>query len=869
MRRWLEKLRGRDLDRDLREEMQFHMEMRAAEYEGEGMSPEDSAAAAHKRFGSTSIVHEDARRMHLGPVAATLETLGREICFAFRSLRRAPAFTLTAVLALTLGLGAATSVFSVVDRILFRALPYGNGDRLVSVGVRAPLAEHAFLLGGDYSEWKDEHSAFDGLTAARDAFDCDVTESNPVRLTCGAVASNFLPLFGVELVAGRNFRPEEDQPNAPGSVILSYRLWRERYAADPKIAGRRMQLNGEAAMIAGVLPESFEFPSLAPVDLLVPMQLNEAVERKRQAVSMVNAFGKLRPNATVPQAVAALQPFFANFLSTITPSFRKEVRLEVLPLNDLMRRNARTAGWALFGAVLAVLLIAWTNVANLWLARGASRSQETAIRAALGAGAPRLFLHHAAELTLVAAAGWVGGLVTAVALLAMFRKAAPAGIIGLQHATLDPRILLFSGAVLVASVLAFPLLPRPPLKQAGNARIAGRRMWLRNTLVTAQLAISVFLLAGAGLLIHTVRELGSVQFGVRTEKAVAASAVLGPQRYRTAADRYAFVERLEASLRRLPGVSAVAIADELPPLTAGIGVMYRSISVDGRPPSNQGPGGTVDLRHITPEYFRALGIPLLRGRSFVQADMNSAAGVAILSERLERRLFPDEDAVGHSIKPAGWPRAYAIVGVAADVKNDGLTAEDAPELYLPYDSTQGAPRFVSAVVRSEAKPSLIARLMADEIRAIDPTLPATAGPFEDRIARLNARPRFNAALLSLFAGIGILLAALGVYGVLAFLVSQRVREIGVRMALGATRGRIVRWVLSYAMSWTAAGIALGAAGSFIAARHFRSMLYGVTPQDPWTFSLVLVLLAAVSALAAWVPARRAATLDPVATLRHE
>ena len=870
MRRWLEKLRRRDLDRDLREEMQFHMEMRAAEYEGDGMSPADSAAAAHKRFGSTSIVHEDARRMHLGPLASTLETLGREICFAFRSLRRAPAFTVTAVLALTLGLGGATAVFSVVDRILFRALPYENGGRLVSVGVRAPLADHAFLLGGDYSEWKDERSAFDGLTAARDAFDCDVTENNPLRLTCGAVASSFLPLFGVEPVAGRNFRPEDDQPNAPGSVILSYHLWRERYGSDPKIAGRRMQLNGKPATIVGVLPESFEFPSLAPVDLLVPMQLNEAVERKRQAVSMVNAFGRLRPGATVPQATTALQPFFANFLSTITPSFRKEVRLEILPLNDLMRRNTRTAGWALFGAVLAVLLIAWTNVANLWLARGASRSHETAIRAALGAGAPRLFLHHAAELTLVAAAGWLGGLVTAGTLLSIFRRAAPAGIIGLKHATLDPRILLFSAAVLVVSVLAFPLLPKPPLKQAGGARIAGGRgMWLRNTLVTAQLAISVFLLAGAGLLIHTLRELGSVQFGVRTGSAVAASAVLGQQRYRTAADRYAFVERLETSLRRLPGVSAVAVADELPPLTAGIGIMYRSISVDGRPPSNQGPGGTVNLRHITPEYFRALGIPFLRGRSFVQADMNSAAGVVILSERLGRRLFPNGDAVGHSIKPAGWPRAYAIVGVAADVKNAGLTAEDAPELYLPYDSTQGAPRFVSAVVRSEAKPSLIARLMADEIRAIDPTLPAVAGPFEDRIARLNARPRFDAALLSLFAGIGILLAALGVYGVLAFMVSQRVREIGVRMALGATRGRIVTWILSYAMSWAAAGIALGAAGAFVAARYFRSMLYGVTPQDPWTFSLVLLLLAAVSALAAWVPARRAATLDPAGTLRHE
>jgi hypothetical protein len=275
------------------------------------------------------------------------------------------------------------------------------------------------------------------------------------------------------------------------------------------------------------------------------------------------------------------------------------------------------------------------------------------------------------------------------------------------------------------------------------------------------------------------------------------------------------------------------------------------------------------LRHITPEYFRALGIEMVRGRPFTAAEMNSATSAVILSERLARRLFRDQYPVGHSIQPKGFPNAYAVVGVAADVKNAGLTADDAPELYLPYDSTRGTPRFVSAVVRSAAKPALIARLMGDEIRAIDPELPVTVGPFDDRIARLNARPRFNAAVLSMFAGIGVLLAALGVYGVLAFLVTQRVREIGVRMALGATRRRIAAWILSYVMSWTAVGLALGAAGAFAAARQFRSMLYEVAPADPWTLALVVILLASVSAIAAYVPARRAATLDPATTLRHD
>jgi predicted permease len=363
--------------------------------------------------------------------------------------------------------------------------------------------------------------------------------------------------------------------------------------------------------------------------------------------------------------------------------------------------------------------------------------------------------------------------------------------------------------------------------------------------------------------------LGNIQLGVRADGAVTASAVLGQHHFRSSAERYAFVQRLEGGLRRLPGVSSVAIADEIPPLAAGVPFMYSSIAVDGRPQLGQGPGGMVNERHITPQYFAAFGIPILQGRPFAASEMDSTQGAAILSERLARRLFPSEDAIGHTVKPTGWPKTYTVVGVAANVKNAGLIAEDAPEMYVPFDSAQGTSRFVSAIVRSAASSSLIARLVSDEIRAIDPTLPVTVEPFDSRIARLNQRARFNAALLAFFALIGLLLASLGVYGVLAFLVSQRVREIGVRMALGATRGRILGWILSYAMSWAVVGLVLGAAGAYAAARQLRSMLYGVTPADPWTFSAVALLLAAVAAAAAYIPARRAAGLDPAITLRQE
>ena len=867
MRRWWARLRNRDLDRDLREEIEFHLNMRAAGLEQEGLAPGDSQAEAHKRFGSTSIVQEDTRRMHLGAARSLLETVAREFGFAFRSLRRAPAFSAVSILALTLGLGGAAGVFSVVDRILFRSLPYADGGRLVTVGVRAPLFDHAILLGGDYAEWKAERSALEGLTAASDPFDCDLTEQNPVRLRCAGVASTFLPLFGVEPVVGRNFLAEEDEPKAPEAIILSYALWRGRYGGDPKVAGRRVQYNGEPATIVGVLPSSFEFPTLAQVDMLVALQLNEEVERKRQAVSAVNAFGRLKRDATVERARAALAPYFANFLTLVSPSFRREVSLEVQPLDESMRQHARAAGWMLFSAMAAVLLIAWTNLANLWLARSASRAHETAIRAALGAGKMRLMANRAAELSLIAAAGWLGGLSLAALLLAMFREAAPSGIIGLRHASLDWRIFLFSGAVLALSILAISLLPGGA--RAGNGtRIAGSGMGLRNALVTAQLAISVFLVASAGLLLHSLRELSAIRLGIRMEGVSTASVVLGQAKYPTSAGRYDFVERLENALRRLPGVSAVAVADELPPVAAGAGIMYASISVDGQPPV-PGAGGMVNLRHITRDYFRALGIAVLRGRGFTASDGSSGLSPVVVSNRLARRLFGGTDPVGHKLKPLNFPKTYTVVGVAADVKNAGLNVEDVPEIYFPYDRTQTVPRFVSAAVSSAAKPGVVARLMEDEIRTIDPTLPVTAGAFGNRIARLNDRVRFNAALLSLFAIIGILLAALGVYGVLAFLVSLRIREIGVRMALGATRGRIVLWILRYVMSWTVVGLGLGAAGAWAAARQFHSMLYGVAPADPWTFVMVLVLLAVMAALAAYVPARRAATLDPSTTLRHE
>ncbi|HYL74935.1 MAG TPA: ABC transporter permease [Bryobacteraceae bacterium] len=807
-----------------------------------------------------------------------LDTLIQDLRYAARGFARNPMFTLTAVLAAALGIGATTAMFSVVDRILFRSLPYPEDDRLVSIGMMAPLDSNEFLLPDAYFDWRKLQTPFQAITSFTAGIaDCDLTESNPVRLGCARVEANFLPTLGLAPIVGRNFTAEEDLPNGPRVALLSHGMWQSRFASDPNIAGKKILLDAQPVTIVGVLPASFEMPTLGNADLLIPQTLNEATERSGRPLRV---FARLKPGVTLEQARAAMQPLFENALQYVPAAFRKEVHLRLRSLRDRQIQDFRTASWVLFAAVAAVLLIACANIANLLLARATGRRKELAVRTALGASRTRLIRQTLTETTLLGVLGGTAGCGLAWILLHLFIAIAPRSIPRLDQATLDGRVLLFALAGSLLSGLLFGLVPafgRPSAESLTGSRSAGaRRTFLRESLVTAQIAISLILLTSAGMLMRSLWKMQSVPLGIQPEHVVTAEFILGRQRYSQDARQLQFFNDLESRLGQIPGVAAFTLTDSLPPSGGARGRLFASIQVEGQPPFREGTGGMVTWRYVTPGYFSTLGIPIVSGRGFNDPDRSQAEHSVIVSESLARKLFPNADALGHRIKIDAWS---TIVGIAADVRNAGVLQPAEPEYYVvrkrvpdehfANQNPAAGWRQAKVAIRTSMNPRAMSDGVKREFAALDPTLPVEIGVMQSRVAHLTDRPRFNAVLLSLFAAMGLLLAAIGLYGVMAYLVGQRTQEIGVRMALGATPRAIVKLILSRATVWTLAGAALGFTCSFFAAGAIRTMLFQVGEHDPWTFAVVLPVLFVIALSAAWIPSLRAAKIDPMTALRDE
>jgi predicted permease len=805
-----------------------------------------------------------------------LGILAHDVRYALRSLMRSRTFTLAAVVALALGIGAGTAVFSVVDRILFRSLPYPRADRLVSLGMVAPIVPREFMLSYDYLDWRDSQTPFESMGAWVDGLrDCDLNDTRPVRLRCASVDSTLLQTLEIKPVLGRNFTRQEEKPNAPKTAIVSYDLWRSRFAESPGAVGKTIRLDGQSVTIVGVLPPQFELPALEPTDILVPHVLDEPEQRSRRLAILLSSVARLKPGINPAQAAAELHPLFDKSLESVTPSFRKDVKLRLRPLRDRQVQDSRLASWVLLGSVLAVLLIACANVANLLLARAATREREFTVRAALGAGRGRLVRQALTESTLLALAGGAAGCALAFALLRFFIAIAPAGIPRLHQAGVDMRVLLFTLLLSLVCGVLFGLapalqIPRPETLAGGRSLVGGRLLF-RQLLVAIHICISLVLLAGAGLLLRSLWNLQNQPLGMRPDHVVTAAVTLGRTSYPRPAQRLAFFEEMEQRLRRIPGAGEVALADSLPPAGNSMGSMlYAAIDVRGRPRFTDGTGGPVAWRAVTPRYFSVLGIPILRGRSFQEEDRDPNRNVVILSDRLARRMFPGENPLGGQIRPGRQGEWLSVVGVAANVKNSGLIEADNPEYYVPRKHTPENMRAgATAVIRTAIAPPALAKSVQAEIAALDATLPVTVETMERRVGKFAERPRFNALLLGIFASLGVLLAAIGLYGVISFLVAQREREIGVRMALGATPGAITRMVLKQAALWTTAGAALGALGSLFAVRMLGRLLFHVSAADPWTFAAAVAVLLGVALVAAWIPSRRAAHLDPMQVLRRE
>ncbi|MFN7992776.1 MAG: ABC transporter permease [Bryobacteraceae bacterium] len=802
------------------------------------------------------------------------EILLQDIRYACRGLRRSPLFSFTAITALALGIGAGTAVFSVVDRILFRSLPYFEAERLVSVGVTAPIVPQEFILGADYLEWRKRQTPFSSITTWTGETDCDLTEANPVRLTCAQVEANFLSTLGITPFAGRNFSPDEDLPKGPRAVILSYGLWKSRFAGDFHAIGKTLPLDGQSASIVGVLPPGFEMPTLVHADLLVLQKLDEAVQRRPNTGRVLRSIARLKPGLSPAQAASALQPLFEESLQYVPPQFRKEVKLKIRALRDLQIQDARLASWILLAAVAAVLLIACANVANLLLARAAIRQHELAIRVAIGAARLRLFRQTLTESLLLAVFGGGAGCLLAAVLLRALTAVAPEGIPRLQQAGLDLRVLLFTLAVSLFCGIVFgvvPALQMPSMTVGGSRTVGSRHYLLRHALVASQICVSLILLAGAGLLLRSLWNIQNQPLGLRTENVMAASVSLGANTYADPARQLAFFEELERRLRRVPGIAQLGMSDSLPFGGFSHSTIYSVIDVQGRPRMPEGTGGMVTWRIVTPGYFNALGIPLLRGVGFREEDRDPDRNPVILSDSLARRLFPGENPVGKQIQPGRSGPWLTVAGVAGNVKNQGLTERDDPEFYLvrKHAPDRRINRTSAFVLRGAMDPGAMARWIRAEVNALDPTLPVSVETLDQRVGKLAQRPRFNALLLGLFASVGLLLSAIGLYGIMSFLVAERTREIGVRMALGATPAVVTKLILGHASRWCAAGAVLGAAGAWLATRVLQSMLFQVSAKDPWTLSAALALLLAVGLLAAWIPSRRAARIDPIAALRRD
>lgn len=812
---------------------------------------------------------------------STLETVWQDARYAVRALAKNPGFSMTAILAAALGIGATSAVFSAVDRILFRALPYLNEDRLVSAGMMAPLDSNEFLFAGAYFDLRRDPGPFEELTAFQaGAIITDLTEGNPMRLRALRIEANFLKVFGIRALAGRSFTRAEDRPGGPRVAMISYGLWRSRFAADSGAVGRTLMLDGAPVEIVGVLPRDFVMPTLTHADILLPLALDQARERSGRAL---RAFARMKPGMTVRRALAELQPQFQRALEAVPPQFRKEVSLRVRPVRERQVGDVRAASLALFGSVMAVLLIACANIASLLLARGLAREREFAVRAALGASRLRLARQMLTESLLLSGLGGAAGCALAWALLRVFIAIAPAALPRLEEATIDARVLLFALGAALASGLLFGIAPA--LRRPGSALPAGRhftvrsRGGLRSALVTLEIAFSIVLLTGAGLLARSLWKLESVPLGLQPDRVLTARFVLGRQRYGSGEQQLAFFSELERRLAAVPGVEAMAITDSMPPSGSMRGRPLAAIDIEGRPRRPEGTGGMVGWRYVTPGYFAALGIPIARGRAFTEQDRDPAAFAAILSESLARRMFPHANPIGKRILQGPHGEWTTVVGVARDVTNLGATRQSWPEFYIlrkhsaDFNFQNQEPptgwRSAIVIVRTAVDPRLAASSIRAILHSLDPALPVEIETMRQRLQEIDQRPRFFAVLLAVFAAMGVLIAAIGLFGVLSFLVTQRTQEIGVRMALGATRARIVRMTLLSAARWTAAGIVIGAGGSLAASRLLRSLLFQVPPGDPASTGGAVAMLCAVALAAAAAPAWRASRCDPAQSLRQE
>ncbi|AFL89258.1 ABC-type antimicrobial peptide transport system, permease component [Terriglobus roseus DSM 18391] len=862
--------------REFDDEIEFHLNEAIKSKIEDGLEPVEARRQALIEFGGIELTREQCERQRPG---WWIGTVIQDVRYAFRGFGRNPLFTISVLITLALGIGSTTAVFSVVDLILFRPLPYAEPSRIVSLGFVHPLERQEFVMGRFYEEWQTYQTPFSALAAqSTGVHHCDLIENEPTQRSCISFQSTFLPLFGISPALGRNFLPEEDRANGPRVMMVSYGLWRGHYDADPHILNRMIDVDGNPVRIVGVLPKDFEFPTLEAADVVFPLALNPAVQQTVNGGfgESMRLFARLKPGVSVAQAFAQMQPLFNGDLKWFPPSAKSETRLSIRTLRDRQMQESRLVAWVLFCFVLAVLLIACANVSGLMMARGAGRQRELAVRSAIGASRGRLTRQALTETLVLSSAGGLAGLAVAQALVLVFVHLAPAGIPFISKAHLDLRIGVFAALIscLCAVIVGIATALQKPKLAALNAKTSMSRhhAFSRRVLVTTQIAVSIVLLSGAALLIRSFMKIEEQNLGMRTDRALTVEVTVPQLRYNTNQKVMDLYLRLESSLRRLPGTRAVAVTDSTPPGGWQDGFRFSDLHVEGKPPTPAGTGGTVVGRFVTPDYFRALNIQIFRGRNFADQDRTQQQREVILSRSLAERLFPGEDPVGKRFLDTAVSGAGAVViGVADNVKNSGLTEESNPEMYTLRRSVSGdwSGDHLMLIVDSAMPTAMLQPWVRSEVSAIDRTIPLRMEPLNASLRRLADRPRFEATLLGFFALTGLVLSIVGLYGLIAYMTAQRAQEIGLRMALGATQSNILRLIANDGLRMVLVGSAVGLGIALVTSHVLKTMLFQVSIYDPLTYILIPLLLSSVALVAILIPAHAATRVDPAITLRAE
>jgi putative ABC transport system permease protein len=806
--------------------------------------------------------------------------LWQDLRYGLRMLVKNPGFTIVAVLALALGIGANSAIFSVVNTVLLRPLPYKDPERLVMVWEDA--TKHGYPrdtpAAANYIDWRDQNQVFEGMAALADLSFNLTGIGEPERIDGRRVSANLFSLLGVEPQLGRAFSPEEDQPGASRVVIMSHGLWQRRFGSDINITGKPLTLNGESFTVVGVMPPQFDFPS-REVDLWVPIAFSsqEAANRGRHYLQVI---ARTKPGVTLQQAQAEMNTIAAR-LQQQYPNSNTDLGATVTPLHEHIAGEIKPALLVLLGAVGFVLLIACANVANLLLARAAGRQKEIAIRIALGASRLRLVRQFLTESILLAGLGGIVGLLLSVWGVSLLKAFIPQNISQAKAITIDARVLIFTLLVSVLTGLIFGLAPatqasnfnlNETLKEGGRDSAAGSRgNRIRGLLVIAEVAVALILLIGAGLLINSFLRLRSVDPGFRTDKLLTMQVVLPRLKYPDHARRSVFYTELLRRVEALPGVKSAAITTNLPLYRQGNSI---GISIEGRPAPAPGQELIVTTRVVSSNYFSTMGIPFLQGRQINEQDRVDSPAVAVISETMARRFWPGEDPLGKRITPGSSDSAdpddwLTIIGVVKDVRQFELTADPKPQMYLSYEQAGFfEPR--DLVVSTDVEPLSLAATVRRTVWEIDKDQPVSnIRTMEDILSESVARQRFSMLLLGIFATLALFLAAVGIYGVMSYSVAQRTREIGLRMALGAQRSDVLKLVVGGGLKLVLIGVGIGLAAAFILTRVMSSLLFGVSTTDPVTFITISLVLISVALLASFIPARRATKVDPMIALRYE